>query len=144
MRCDLIQLFVDGVFNDHQSEILRNHIGKCEECQQELHRHMHLFTRILKPPVLESRLLDACDDIISTALSMEQQAIFALLNVGVQFSQLRLVKQIEPMETGVMVDSNLVCVIKLNWPSLSDVMFRHQAIVVVTMVFLPPYEHLNT
>jgi hypothetical protein len=144
MRCDLIKLFVDGVFNDHQSEILRVHIGQCEECQQELHKQMHLFTRILKPPELESRLLEACDDIISTALSLEQQAIFALLNVGIQFSQLRLVKQIEPMETGVMVDNNLACVIKLNWPSLSDVMFKHQAIVVVTMTFLPPYEHLNT
>jgi len=142
-KCDLISIFADGYLNEHQADIIRHHIGQCEQCARDLHMYSQLSVNILKPPILQSRLMDACDDIINTVQSMEQQAVFSLLNEGVKFSQMRLFRILEPMEVGIMVDGEVVCSIKLRWPTLADIMFRDESRVDITISFLPPYAHLN-
>jgi len=42
-----------------------------------------------------------------------------------------------------MVDGEVVCSIKLRWPTLADIMFRDESRVDITISFLPPYAHLN-
>lgn len=143
MQCDIISLFVDGCLNEHQADIIRHHLGQCETCEKELQKHSELFMRILKPPILQSRLAEAVDDLLNTIQTVEHQAIFEFLNLGVTFSQMRLYRILSPMETGIMVDGEIACTIKVKWPELPDIMYRNSPAIDIKVTYLPPFEHLK-
>lgn len=90
---------------------------------------------------------DFLESLIYTIMSLEQQAIFKLLNEGVQFSQLLLYRRLEPtQEFGVLVDGKIACAITVSWSNTPLSVLYTSAPpmnVLVEMKFHEPYLHLN-